>query len=188
MLVSPFWRLKICLDSCVLSYTNSACSPTNVNTSRPHHICRHCVHHCQLLQLVVILISLLPVLAKVFESFIHDRLLDFLRPTLDPLQFGSLKGRSPLHALTSVLHSWQSALDKGHSVRALFVDYSKAFDRVNHNILLQKLLDRQVPHYLIKWLFSYLSDRQQRVRASGKTSTWRSLNGSMPQGLSLIHI
>ena len=82
-------------------------------------------------------ISLLPGLAKVFERFIHDRLLDFLRPTLDPLQFGSLKGRSTLHALTSVLHSWQSALDKGHSVRALFVDYSKAFDRVNHNILLQ---------------------------------------------------
>ena len=127
-------------------------------------------------------ISLLPVLAKVFESFIHDWVLDFLRPTLDPLQFGSLKGRSTLHALTSVLHSWQSALDKGHSVRALFVDYSKAFDRVNHNILLQKLLDRQVPHYLIKWLFSYLSNRQQRVRASGKTSTWKPLNGSMPQG------
>ena len=105
-----------------------------------------------------------------------------MRPNLDPLQFGSLKGRSTLHALTSVLYSWQSALDKGHSVRALFVDYSKAFDRVNHNILLQKLLDRQVPHYLIKWLFSYLSDRQKRVRASGKTSTWKTLNGSMPQG------
>jgi len=105
-----------------------------------------------------------------------------LRPNLDPLQFGSLKGRSTLHALTSLLHSWQSALDKAHSVRALFVDYSKSFDRVNHNILLQKLLDRQVPHYLIKWLFSYLSDRQQRVRASGKTSTWKTLNGSMPQG------
>ena len=89
-------------------------------------------------------ISLLPVLAKVFESFIHDWILDFLRPNLDPLQFGSLKGRSMLHALTSLLHSWQSALDKGHSVRALFVDYSKAFDRV-----LQKLLDRQVPHYLL---------------------------------------
>jgi len=62
---------------------------------------------------------------------------------------------------------------------------AKAFARVNHNILLQKLLDRQVPHYLIIWLFSYLSDRQQRVCASGKTSTWKTLNGSMPQGFPL---
>ena len=121
-------------------------------------------------------------LAKVFESFIRTWITGFLSPALDPLQFGSLKGRSTAHALTSVLHSWQTALDKGYSVRALLVDFSKAFDRENHNILLQKLLDYHVPHYLIKWMFSYLSDRQQRVRAQGTTSTWKSLNGSMPQG------
>ena len=82
----------------------------------------------------------------------------------------------------SMLHTWQSSLDKGHSVRLLLVDFSKAFDRVNHSILFQKLLDRNVPQCLLRWLFSYLSLRQQRTRAKRKTSNWQYLNGSMPQG------
>ena len=65
----------------------------------------------------------------------------------------SLKGGSTAHALASVLHSWQTALDKGQSVGSSLVDFSKAVDRVNHNILLQKLLRRQVPHDLLRWIF-----------------------------------
>ena len=127
-------------------------------------------------------IALLPVVAKVFEGFVRQWLLESLSSTFDPLQFGCLKGRSTAHALTSMLHTWQSSLDKGHSVRLLLVDFSKAFDRVNHNILFQKLLDRNVPQCLLRWLFSYLSRRQQRTRARRKTSNWQYLNGSMPQG------
>ena len=63
-----------------------------------------------------------------------DWLCDFLAPTLDPNQFGGLKQRSTTHALVSILHSWCSTLDQGGSVRALFVDFTKAFDRVDHNI------------------------------------------------------
>jgi len=127
-------------------------------------------------------IALLPVVAKVFEGFVREWLLDSLSPTFDALQFGCLKGRSTAHALTSMLNTWQSSLDNGHSVRLLLVDFSKAFDRVNHNILFQKLLDRNVPQCLLRWLFSYLSLRQQRTRVKSKTSSWQYLNGSMPQG------
>ena len=77
-------------------------------------------------------IALLPVVAKVFEGFVCHWLLDSLSPAFDALQFGCLKGRSTAHALTSMLHTWQSSLDNGHSVRLLLVDFSKAFDRVNH--------------------------------------------------------
>ena len=108
-------------------------------------------------------IALLPVVAKVFEGFVRECLLDSLSPTFDALQFDCLKGRSTAHALTSMLHTWQSSLDNGHSVRLLLVDFSKAFDRVNHNILFQKLLDRNVPQCLLRWFFSYLSLRQQRT-------------------------
>ena len=72
-------------------------------------------------------ISLLSVLAKVLESFVANWLHDLLDPVLDPNQFGCLKGRSTAHALISVLHHWCQTLDKGGSVRALFVDFSKAF-------------------------------------------------------------
>ena len=53
-----------------------------------------------------------------------DWLCDFLAPTLDPNQFGGLKGRFTAHALVSILHSWCSTLDQGGSVRALFVDFT----------------------------------------------------------------
>ena len=69
-----------------------------------------------------------------------------------------------------------------HSVRLLLVDFSKAFDRVSHNILFQKLLDRNVAQRLLRWLFSYLSRRQQRTRARRITSNWQYLNGSMFKG------
>ena len=94
-------------------------------------------------------IALLPVGAKVFEGFVREWLLDSLSPTFDAVQFGCLKGRSTAHALTSMLHTWQSSLDNGHSVRLLLVDFSKAFDRVNHNILFQKLLDHNVPQCIL---------------------------------------
>jgi len=74
-----------------------------------------------------------------------------------PLQFGCLKDRSTAHALTSMLHTWQSSLDKGHCVRLFLVDFSKAFDRVNHNILFQKLLDRNVPQPFEMFFFLFVS-------------------------------
>ena len=108
--------------------------------------------------------------------------LELLDSSFDPCQFGALKGRSTSHALVSILHEWTTALDAGGSVRAVFVDYRKAFDHVDHNLLIQKLLLRGVPHCLIKWFVSYLSQRRQRVRLNGELSAWIQLCGGMPQG------
>ena len=91
-------------------------------------------------------ISLLPVLAKVLESSVVNWFHDLLAPALDRNQFGCLKDRSTSHALISLLNSWRQTLDKGGSVRALFVDFSKAFDRVDHNVIVSKPIDRGVPH------------------------------------------
>jgi len=127
-------------------------------------------------------ISLLPTLAKVCESIVGRWLLDVILPTTDPNQFGALRGRSTSHALVSMLHQWCSTLDAGGSARVLFVDFAKAFDRVDHNLLIRKFLAKGVPHFLIKWLHSFLSNRVQRVRLPGELSTWTTLSGGMPQG------
>ena len=82
---------------------------------------------------------------------------------LDKNQFGTLKQRSTSHALISILHHWQNALDSGNSVRSLFVDYSKA--RVNQNILLRKMIAMNVPQFAVRWLF--ISERQN---TKGKTT------------------
>ena len=62
----------------------------------------------------------------------------------DTNQYGALKQRSISHALVSVLHHWSTALDSDNSMRALFVDYAKAFDQLDHNVLLNKTRDRRI--------------------------------------------
>jgi len=69
-----------------------------------------------------------------------------MEPAFDLNQFGCRRQRSTTHALVAMTHAWQSALDRGGAARALFVDFRKAFDSVNHNLLLRKLYSRNVPH------------------------------------------
>ena len=85
-------------------------------------------------------------------------------------------------ALVDMLQHWHRALHEGHSVRVLFVDYAKAFDHVDHNIVLQKLKSYGVPDFIVHRMMSFLSDRQQRVKINETFSDWAVLRGGMPQG------
>ena len=89
---------------------------------------------------------------------------------------------STAHALISLLHEWMETLDAGGSVRTMFVDFLKAFDHVDHNLLISKLLSYDIPHCIIRWVHSYLSHRRQRVCVNGELSAWTRLIGDMPQG------
>jgi len=51
-----------------------------------------------------------------------------------------------------MLHHWYKSLDEGQSVRVLFVDYAKAFDHVEHNVVLQKLKSYRVPSFIVRWV------------------------------------
>ena len=77
-------------------------------------------------------ISLTPTLSKILQSFIGNWTLQQIREKLDKRQYGCLKGRSTTHELVDILHHWHQALDKHQSVRAVFIDYAKAFDHVDH--------------------------------------------------------
>ena len=68
------------------------------------------------------------------------------------------------------------------SVRAAFIDYRKAFDLVNHNTLLGKLKEYNIPLCLLKWFGSYLSHCCQHVKVGQLFSSWKTLCGGMPQG------
>src|SRR5664279_4585470 len=70
-------------------------------------------------------ISLTPTVSKIFESIVGYRVLETTADKFDPKQFGAIKGRSTVHALVDILNIWHSALDRGNSVRALFIDYAK---------------------------------------------------------------
>ena len=83
----------------------------------------------------------------------------------DPQQFGSVKGTSTVHALIELVHRWKAALDSsGTMIRVLIVDFSKAFERVDHHILLTECTSLGLPNCITKWLTYFLCERKQRVK------------------------
>ena len=85
-------------------------------------------------------ISLTATLSKILESFQFRRIMDTIHSILDQRQFGSLKGCSTVDALISMFHCWFSDTDgNGETVRVFLLDFSKAFDRINHQILIKKM-------------------------------------------------
>jgi hypothetical protein len=127
-------------------------------------------------------ISLTPTISKILEAIVGQHVRNKFKDKLDPKQFGAVKGRSTVHALIDLLHLWHSALDKSKSVRAVFIDYAKAFDHVHHSTILQTLKSFGVEPVIINWIHSFLSSRQQRVKLGNTFSDWTTLIAGLPQG------
>ena len=131
-------------------------------------------------------ISLTPILSKVLESFPYHWLLQSIVDQVDPLQFGSLRGSNTTMALIYLLHKWYEASDvPGSSLRICLLDFSKAFDHIDHKILLRKLQQMEVHPCLINWIAAFLSNRFQRTRVDQQFSDWKHVKAGVPQGTKL---
>ena len=100
-------------------------------------------------------------------------------------QHGFLRGKSCTSNLLEVLHHIGAMLDKGRwggQVDTLYMDMSKAFDKVCHHRLLRKLCGFGFRGNLLQWFYSYLTDRCQRVTVFGVTSDPLSIRSGIPQG------
>ena len=88
----------------------------------------------------------------------HEQLSSFLLESkaLPDEQFGFLRGRSAEWQLLSVVERWHKALDQRHLVHAVFLDAAKAFDRVDHRLLLQSFYSLGIRGMSLRWLQSYL--------------------------------
>jgi hypothetical protein len=110
-------------------------------------------------------------------------MLDDAKENINGRKFGALPGSSPVLALLEMLHMWFVALENPNTViRIVFLDFSKASDFIDHNILLKDFKDVGVRPALLPWLASYLSDRTQRVKFEGELSNFREVNAGVPQG------
>jgi len=127
-------------------------------------------------------ISLTSTLVKLLESIVGAWMLERIENKLDVYQYGALKGRSTTHALVDMLHHWSKAIDEGQSVRAVFIDFAKAFDHVDHNVMINKLLAFGMPDTIIRWMCSFLTCRRQRVKIGEVVSEWLEMAAGMPQG------
>lgn len=129
-------------------------------------------------------VSVLPVVAKVFEKLIHQQLYSFLMTNelLSANQFGFRPQHSTQDVLVSVVDNWRKSLDDDDLIGALFVDLSKAFDMVDHSILLMKLRCYGIVGEEYDWFKNYLSNRCQRVRIHNQLSSWSGIGRGVPQG------
>ena len=127
-------------------------------------------------------ISLTPTLSKVMERFVWQWIMEDIGSCIDIRQFGSLPGSSTAHALISMIHHWLQSADKSNCVRAFFLDFSKAFDRIEHQVVCKKMMEMKIDITLRRWVQSFLSNRTQSVRLPDAQSSYEKVNGGVPQG------
>ena len=129
-------------------------------------------------------ISLLSNLNKILEKIMHKRIYLFLEKyeLLFDLQFGFRTGYSTSHALIHMTETIRAALDAGYVTCGIFVDFQKAFDTVNHEILLKKLEHYGFRGVINNWFCSYLTNRKQKVVINGFESNTNTIGHGVPQG------
>ncbi len=108
-------------------------------------------------------IALTATLKQILESIVGDWLRAIVKPHIKLDQYGAVKGSSTCHAIVDMLHHWYKAAEKFQSSRELLLDCCKAFDIVDHNIIITKLTANEVPNILFRWVDSFLAYIYQRV-------------------------
>jgi hypothetical protein len=129
-------------------------------------------------------VSLLNIISKIFEKivfkYLYNHLLD--NTIITPFQSGFLPGVSTVSQLVEIIHNLHQDESWGKESRIVFLDISKAFDRVWHPGLIFKLKRYGVHGILLDWINDYISSRKQRVLINGRSSDWVQLKGGVPQG------
>ena len=128
-------------------------------------------------------ISLLPIFSKIFETLMYERIYSFLKELklIYPLQFGFREHHCIDHVLINITESIRSTLDGRRYSCGIVIDLQKAFDTVNHEILLTKLEHYWIRGDTLKWFHSYFSDRSKFVTINAHDSTKMEISSGAPQ-------
>uniref|UniRef100_A0A8C7RRI2 Reverse transcriptase domain-containing protein n=1 Tax=Oncorhynchus mykiss TaxID=8022 RepID=A0A8C7RRI2_ONCMY len=129
-------------------------------------------------------ISILPCLSKVFKSQVNKQITDHFgsHHTFSAMQSGFRAGHGCTSATLKVLNDIITAIDKRHYCAAVFIDLAKAFDSVNHKILIGRLDSLGFSNDCLAWFTNYFSDRVQCVKSEGLLSGPLTVSMGVPQG------
>jgi len=129
-------------------------------------------------------ISVLPVFSKTLEKLMHRRVISFLdrHKVLNDNQYGFRENHSTDMALINMIDQISNEMDNKQFSIGIFLDLSKAFDTIDHGILLKKLEVYGIRDNTLKWFQSYLCNRLQCVTVSDEVSDYLPITCGVPQG------
>ena len=131
-------------------------------------------------------ISLLPIFSKIFERLMHTRITEFItnNSILNEYQFGFQKNKSTdwQYQQLSIININIDSFKNKEYAHCIFLDFAKAFDTINHEIILQKLEYYGIRGKSLKWFDSYLTDRQQYTEVNKVLSDVDYIKYGVPQG------
>ena len=129
-------------------------------------------------------ISVLPITSKIIERAVHEQLYNYISSTnnLSSAQSGFRSNHSTTTTLLDVQDFILKNMDEGYATGAIFLDLKKAFDTVNHEILIDKLCNYGIKGNELSWFKSYLSNRSQVVNINSNLSEPKNINIGVPQG------
>ena len=127
-------------------------------------------------------ISILPNLSKIYERFMQNQMYPYLNQIFSKYQCGFRKGYNAQHCLMAMIEKWRKFLDIGGHAGALLTDLSKAFDCIDHELLIAKLHAYGFDNDALKFIYSYLKGRKQRTKINSSYSSFAEILFGVPQG------
>ena len=127
-------------------------------------------------------VSILPNLSKIFEKYMLEEVSPFFENIFSKYQCGFRKGFSTQQCLLAMLKKWKKSVDKSNIFGALITDLSKAFDCLDHELLIAKLNAYGFSLTALKLVHNYLSNKKQRTRINSTYSSLLEIIFGVPQG------
>ena len=128
-------------------------------------------------------VSLTSVVCKIMEKLVRKHILNHMKSQnlFTKRQYGFIYVRSTSLQLLEVLDKWTEALDNGHYVDCIYMDFQKAFDKVPHKRLLEKIKSYGIVGPTLSWIEDFLLNRSQKVLLNGAGSEWENVTSGIPQ-------
>ena len=118
-------------------------------------------------------VSVLPVVSEIYERIMQKQILQYIDKHLSLHLCGYRKGYSTQTALISMLEKWKLSVDNKGFAGGVLMDLSKAFDTINHPLLLAKLHTYGSSKQALAVIYSYLSNRKQKIKINNVFSSWK---------------